>query len=721
MRNRNKTIKLLSLILLLCGFNSNLVKGQSDFKIDSLTKLLETKKNQDRIEVLVGLVNALRNKDLEKAKSYHKEAIDLSTKYNNIKGLGDCYNNSAKFYYFEGNYDDAITDYQKSFLYRQQIKDTLGIGNVLGNMGVTYRKKGDYIHALEYYHKALAIKQKLKNKGDAIGVINNIGGLYYYQRNYEKAKLYYQDALNLATIEKDSNLIAVAYANLSLVYDDQGEQGKALDYALKALKLKETVGSEFDIAVSYNNIGRIYEHQKKYELALEYYKKANNLYTSINDEPSKCNTLYNIGDLNLKQNNLSLAVLYLDSSLTIAKKINLRTQLRDIYFSLAQTHHQLKDEKLAFNYLNLHTSLNDSIYDEQGLEKLSEMEAKYQTEIHEHKIEVLEHEHEIRNLKEIESKKDFRNTIIIAISALAILIALIFILFYRFRIKKKAHDTLIKFNTELVKQKEIIELQKTKIEEKQKEILDSINYAKRIQNTLFASNKTMEKLFTNYFNLFLPKDIVSGDFYWAAETENYNFLAVCDSTGHGVPGAFMSLLSIGFLNEAIKERNILQPNKILNYVRERLINSMSSDGQKDGFDGVLLCFNKSNGTITYSAANNAPNLIKNNEFYELPYNRMPVGKGEKNEDFILYNLNEIATSLNLEISDTLLIIYTDGYADQFGGERGKKFKYKLLNETLTANSKKDMNEQKNLLEKTFFDWKGELEQVDDVCIMGIKL
>jgi serine phosphatase RsbU (regulator of sigma subunit) len=278
---------------------------------------------------------------------------------------------------------------------------------------------------------------------------------------------------------------------------------------------------------------------------------------------------------------------------------------------------------------------------------------------------------------------------------------------------------------ELQEQKEIVE-------EKNKEIVDSINYAKRIQYTLLAHEEFLKQNLPEHFVLFKPKDIVSGDFYWAAEAERSSlqgqpdyklstidhklfYLAVCDSTGHGVPGAFMSLLNIGFLSEAIKEKNIYEPNKILDHVRERLIESISKEGQQDGFDGILLRIEKQgdNYKMDYASANNAPVLISDGKIIELGADKMPVGKGEKTEPFKLF-------SIDAKKGD-VLFLYTDGYADQFGGPKGKKFKSKQLDNLLLENSKEELPELKTKLENRFEDWKGGLEQVDDVCVIGIKI
>lgn len=291
--------------------------------------------------------------------------------------------------------------------------------------------------------------------------------------------------------------------------------------------------------------------------------------------------------------------------------------------------------------------------------------------------------------------------------------------------KEEAQENVIQAareNERLIREQNVVLEEKVKertqeLEEKNKEIIDSIHYARRIQSTLLAHTAFLKQHMPYHFILFKPKDIVSGDFYWATLREDKFYVAVCDSTGHGVPGAFMSLLNTSFLNEAINEKNILEPNEIFNYSRKRLIESISQDGGKDGMDGILVCVDKKNNKITYSAANNAPLLIRNvngkKELIYLKVDKMPVGKGETTHSF---SLNEI----ELQKGDTVYL-FTDGYADQFGGPKGKKFMYKQLEEIFYSISDEPLEEQRETLDKAFEKWKGDLEQIDDVLIMGIRI
>jgi serine phosphatase RsbU (regulator of sigma subunit) len=250
-----------------------------------------------------------------------------------------------------------------------------------------------------------------------------------------------------------------------------------------------------------------------------------------------------------------------------------------------------------------------------------------------------------------------------------------------------------------------------RLAEKNKEITDSIHYAKRIQTTILAKQELIDTHFKNNFIIYKPKDIVSGDYYWSDETATHIYLAVCDCTGHGVPGAFMSLLTSTLLSEAINEYNIVEPHAIFNFVRDKLIQNVSKDGGKDGMDGIILCVDKADGRLTYAGANISPLVIKNNEIIKQPKCRMPVGLGEINTTFVSYDLN-------VEKGD-MVYLYTDGLPDLFGGPRGKKLTTKQLHLLLKQISLLDISSQKEELEQFVHQWKGDWEQIDDICMVGL--
>jgi serine phosphatase RsbU (regulator of sigma subunit) len=287
------------------------------------------------------------------------------------------------------------------------------------------------------------------------------------------------------------------------------------------------------------------------------------------------------------------------------------------------------------------------------------------------------------------------------------------------RAKIQLEKTVKERTIEIVKQKEEIENQKLLVESKNKDITDSINYAQRIQRSLLASHKLLASYLKDYFIFFQPKDIVSGDFYWASKLADGKFAFVtADSTGHGVPGAIMSMLNISCLNEAVNGNKLTDPGEILNHTRKKIIDHLSNDGSteggKDGMDCSLVCFDFPKNMIHFSAANNPVWIVRNKQLIEFSPDKMPVGKHDNDQTPFR------TQSFEVKENDVLYML-TDGMPDQFGGPKGKKFMYKQLKELLISISHLSMEEQHDALKTTLNSWKGELDQIDDVCVVGIKI
>jgi serine phosphatase RsbU (regulator of sigma subunit) len=420
-----------------------------------------------------------------------------------------------------------------------------------------------------------------------------------------------------------------------------------------------------------------------------------------------------LGALNMETGNYARSEDYYNQYISYSRRtqdiINLKLGLDECSALFAR---QGKYNK-AYRYRLMYDSINSLYVNEEANKQVEELNTKYETEKKEQQNILLKQQNDL-------SEDAMRQQKLITWFIIASLVASLIFGFFMYRVysqKKKAHQLITRQKEEVELKQVEIEHQKQVIEEKQKEIVDSINYAKRIQYALLAHNTILERHLAGHYVFFKPKDIVSGDFYWAASVEDRQeelfFLACCDSTGPGVPGAFMSLLSIGFLNEAIKERAMYEPNRIFDFVRNRIIETVSSEGQQDGFDGILLCINKTRNKITYAAANNSPLLVSGAKATSLSSDKMPVGKGEKTEHFRLYEIDYRPGDC--------IYLYTDGYPDQFGGPKGKKFKYRQLEELLLTHAAMPMNEQGQILKATLEAWQGKLEQVDDVCVMGLRL
>ncbi len=578
----------------------------------------------------------------------------------------------------------------------------------LNTIGASYQVKGNYLKAIEFYQQSLKVSESSGEMRRVASSLANIGSLYINIGEFEKALDYQNKSLVLFRKLNMKEGVASALNNIGIIYNNISNFEKALEYNEQSLKLYEELGDKQGIAAATGNIGNIYLYLKKYDKALEYHQKSLNITKEIGDNAGTSSNYTNIGRTLLKQKKYDIALDYLSKGKELAKQTEDLVSEREASYVLYEVYKATKNHLKSLENYEDYVALRDSILKEDNQREIQRKELEYEYEKKAAADSVKnEEEKKVKDAlifaKNAQIEQD--KTQKIALFGGVILLVLFGVFIYsRFRVSQNQKQIIE------VKSKET-EVQKQIIEEKQKEILASISYAKRIQYTLLAHDDLLAKNLSDYFVLFKPKDIVSGDFYWATANEKGFYLAICDSTGHGVPGAFMSLLNISFLNEAINEKNISSPNEVFNHVRNRLIDSISSEGAQDGMDATLIKFIENK--IEYSSANNSPILIRNKAATDLPYDKMPIGKSEQIKEFNKYLLEPQ--------KGDMIYFCTDGYADQFGGDQGKKFKHKQLQDVLIAISPKPLSEQKKILNDTFETWKGDLEQVDDVCIVGIRL
>jgi serine phosphatase RsbU (regulator of sigma subunit) len=577
----------------------------------------------------------------------------------------------------------------------------------LNTIGASYQIKGNYLKAIEFYQQSLKVSESIGEMKRVASSLANIGSLYINIGEFEKALDYQNKSLVLFRKLDMKAGMASALNNIGIIYNNISNYEKALEYNEKGLKLYEELGDKQGIAAATGNIGNIYMSLQNYDKALEYQQKSLSITQEIGDKPGIASNFTNIGRILSRQKQYDKALPFLTQAISVAKESEDVFSEKEASYVLYEIYKQKNNPKKSLEYYENYVALRDSILKEDNKRDIQKKELEYEYEKKAAADSVKNEEEKrvkdaliVAKNAQIEQDKTQK----VALFGGVILLILFGIFIYsRFRVSQQQKQIIE------IKSKETEE-QKTIIEEKQKEILSSISYAKRIQYTLLAHDELLDENLKEYFILFKPKDIVSGDFYWATANEKGFYLAVCDSTGHGVPGAFMSLLNISFLNEAINEKNIVSTNEVFNHVRKRLITSISADGAQDGMDAVLIKLN--DNKIEYAAANSSPILVRNNKVTDLPYDKMPIGKSEQIREFNKY-------TLETEKGD-MLYFCTDGYADQFGGEQGKKFKHKQLQELLVAICNKSVSEQKKILNDTFEAWKGTLEQVDDICIIGLR-
>jgi serine phosphatase RsbU (regulator of sigma subunit) len=663
--------KVFLITLLLCFDNDLYCQSAED---SLLLVLKEAKHDTDKAKTLYNLSKLYNDSDPNKGIDYLKKAYDISIRTNNLRIQSDITNQIGYNYYFLSDFNHSVEFFLKTLVICEKQGNKSGISGCHNNIGSIYLELEDTVNAL--HHHLLALKMRKENS-----------------RNDESSK----------------NEIAMSYGNVGKTYFTMRNYSKAMEYYNLCLDISREVGNKKREALMLNNIGSIFAEQKKYDEALPYYTNAFSLYKEIDSQENIALCLNNIAEIYYRKKDFLKSIENYKASLAISEQNSTLSDMKSSYDGLHNCYLQLNDFKLAHDYLAKYVEIKDSIFNEENSSQINELLAKFDSDKKEQEITLLQ--------KDKEMSVWLRNSLIVGS---LLLVFLAFSLYSRNRVKQKANLELSLKNKNIEEQKQIVEHQKMSLEVHQKEIVDSINYARRIQYALLANSKLIDKYLPEHFVLFKPKDIVSGDFYWATEHNGKFYVAACDCTGHGVPGAFMSLLNIGFLSEAIKEKNIVEPNEIFNYVRTRLIESIGQEEQQDGMDGILICFDVQPNInavdslkISYAASNNGPVLVKSNDIKLLPKDKMPVGKGERMNSFSLF-------SIDLQKGDSFYL-YTDGYADQFGGEKGKKFKHKSLNQLLEEVNPLPLVKQHDVLTRTFDSWKGNLEQVDDVLIIGIKI
>ncbi len=575
--------------------------------------------------------------------------------------------NKGIIFDYLAKYSEAISLYLDGLKIYESTHDDLGICETYNNLGLAYENQSKNDQALEYYFKSLDIAKRIKNSKGVSVAINNIGNIYMHQKKYDLALKNYFYCLD--TEEKK----------------------------------KDTVG----MSDSYNNIGLIYLAQKKYneaekcfEKSLTYRKQTHNLF-------GICNSLGNIAVLEKNQDHNDKAKVYFLQALKIANDLGLKKTIQYCYENLAGIAKRQKNLQDELKYFQLSVKYKDIINNEDNIIKQTQDEMQYAFEKQVEQDQLKVHKEKLT----IEKNNHKQKVILWAVIFIAI-ITLIFswFLYKRWQVQKDQ-------NKVIEQQKSLVEEKNKLVEEKNKEILDSITYAKRIQTAILPPERLVKEYLINSFVLYKPKDIVAGDFYWIEPLGDTIIFAVADCTGHGVPGAMISVVCHNALNRSVREFGLQDPGKILDKTREIIISEFDKNDEEvsDGMDISLCTLDLKNQILQWAGAN-SPLWVKKKEtpeIIEIIPNKQPIGKHITYESFE-------TQQVKIEVGDSIYL-FTDGYADQFGGFETKKFKAKQMRDLILSICHEPMHIQRTLFDKAFEDWKGDLDQIDDVCVIGIQL
>lgn len=660
----SKHIFVCLLLLCICLNSTAGTKDSIRFqkKIDSLQSLVDNSKNDDdKISHLLQIAKAQETNDRLKAFDYANIAYALSQKTKNKKRQGQCINFLGDLNWFSGDYTSASNYYYKALAIYEELKDTAGIGDSYRNIGWIYMGQERYKETVEYFNKSLAINEKLGLSDKLIANYDDLGIVNKLMGNYEEAVKFCKHTIKLSEGKSSTKGLATGYGNLAIIYVEMGEYDIAIESFQISNKNHELIDDHYNCAEGYVGLADCYYHINNYHKAIEYAEK----------------------------------------SLAISQKFQYKTTLTSAYQTLAKVYAAQKNYQNAYKYMELFSYLRDSTYNEKNSRQINEMSAKYESEKKELLINSLEKDKALSDEKSAQDKK-FKIYLIIFCSLIAVFTIFLFRSFLQ---KKKANNSL--------------SLAYKEIEVQNKDITDSINYAKQIQRARLSNPSIILNHLPDAFGLYKPKDVVSGDFYWFAEHESGKLLmAAADCTGHGIPGAFMSLIGIDELNHAVLEKRLCDASAILSSlnkgVKKALRQNEENSMSRDGMDIALIIFDLKNNTMEYAGANRPLYYIRENTLNEIPPTKAAIGGTTSNDQEFKSHVREIK-------KNDMIYVFTDGFADQFGGESGKKFMTKRFKDLLLSIHHKPATEQEAILEKSLEEWKKEVSQVDDILVMGVRI
>jgi tetratricopeptide (TPR) repeat protein len=658
-----------------------------------------------------------------------KKKLNKQEKAKFLKSSSFALNNIGTIYKAQGDYAKAIEYFTQSLKIEEEIGNKSGIAGSLNNIGIIYKIQGNYAKAIESYTQSLKMKEEIGDKEGIASTLNNIGNIYNDQGDYAKAIEYYTQSLKISEEIGDKEGIASTLNNIGNIYNDQGDYAKAIEYYTQSLKIREEIGNKNGIAMSLNNIGTIHDLQGNYAKAMDYYTQSLKIREEIGDKKGIASSLHNIGIIYHDQGESAKAFKYSQLSLTIAQEIGAALRIKEAASSLWEINKKLGRYKESLDMYELFIATRDSMESEANQKAVIQQEYKYAYEKQAAADSITNAEagkvkDALLTVEKAENKQHQLEATAQKQQAYFLYgglgLALLFggFIFNRFRVTSKQKGIIEQQKGKVETTLQEVEHQKEIIEEAHKEITDSIDYAERIQRSFLATKEILDTNLKDYFVFFKPKDVVSGDFYWADLLSNGTFALVnADSTGHGVPGAIMSILNISSIEGAIKE-GATTPHEIFNKTRKSIIKRLQKDGSpeggKDGMDASIVCFDFENKKLTYTAAQNPIWIIRDGNLTEIKPEKMPIGKHQF--DHMPFEGGEF----NMQKGDQIYTL-TDGFQDQFGGPKGKKFMVKKMREYVLSISHLPMTEQHQKLNEAFSDWKGEVEQVDDVCVIGIKI
>jgi serine phosphatase RsbU (regulator of sigma subunit) len=596
-----------------------------------------------------------RNNDTKLSAELAEKALAASIKLDYDPGKAKALANLGFYYLQKGQNDKAFEQLIECLAVYEKLKDEAGIALAFYNIGLVHLRLGNFNDAVEYIQKCIAIRLKLNDSAGLASCYFQMAFVHQFFNDFEASEIDARKSIEIRKELNDKIGLASSYMVLSDVYHKQKQFAKAKEILEQSLKYREGTNENMGYHATKQRWVEVNIELGNYDVARETANSGLKYATDDNIPLGIIRYLQSLGKLEERLGNKEEAKKKYLESLEQATNTSYKFIQYELHEALADLCSQMGDTASAFEHYKKFHSIREEVVSLQSNTRLKSLKFMSQ-------VESAKREAELEKTKNAELQKAY-----------------------------------------------------ALIEEKNKDITDSIYYAKRIQNSILPKDNHITALFPDHFVLYKPKDIVSGDFYWISNCAGKKIIAAVDCTGHGVPGAFMSMAGSSLLNEIVNEKNITSPTQILNHLRERLMQTLQQTGadgeSKDGMDIALCVFD--GNTLEFAGANNPLYLIRNKELQEFKSDKQPIG--------VHAGAEKPFTSAKIELQkgDTIYI-FSDGYVDQFGGPNGKKFMSKRFKDLLLSISGLTLSEQKNALDKAIEEWKGAGQQVDDILVIGLR-
>ncbi len=598
----------------------------------------------------------------------------------------------------------------------QKTGNERAVNKGLSHTGINYKNIGNYPKAMQYFLQAVDMARRRKDLETEAYAHIDMGRIYQAQKNYIKAEQNYKESRQIAEIQKDDKILAYVHINLARFYKETNRYDLALENAQKSLQLRRILKDNRGIATSYQVIADIYNLQKEYTKALENYEKSD---VFLNVARSKRGLIGNvIGKaqvLKKQENNIS-ALEKANQGLIMAQALGDLIYVRDACELLTQIYLQEKDYKNALKYQSILIAAKDSLMNEDDTRKVSNLENM--------------REKELENIaqKAREEKENFVKSVIgLVVTIVLASAATITVIANRSNKKTQAS------NKQLQSQKEEIETinnelahKNIEIERKNTENKESLTYAQRIQRSILPTNTDFFNRFPESFVFYQPRELLGGDFYWKYhnQSDNITYLAVADCTGHGAPGALLTMVCKAALSKVVIENSIREVNEILSHTHKEIVHALSqkSNQNGDGMDIVLCKIDNNNKTVDFASARTAFYVMQDNVLQTFGGDLYPVGGVAT-----VFPDERVYKTQTITITDsTVIYLASDGYQDQFGGEKSKKFMKKKFQELLINLQQTHITKQEIIIKQVMDNWmkqtdQSTVEQTDDMVVIGIKL